>query len=62
MTEALNHLYFAIELCEEQRRAGRLFVFEHPASATSWGTNVIQLLAQKDGVDIIKFDFCQFAI
>ncbi len=32
---ALDHLKFAIELCIKQKEQGRMFIFEHPVSATS---------------------------
>merc|ERR1711884_182851 len=35
--EAIYHLEFAIELYRAQMEAGRLFLHEHPLSATSWG-------------------------
>ena len=56
--EALEHLRFTAELCAMQHEAGRLFLFEHPASASSWDTQVLRTLAEVDGVHHIKFDFC----
>ncbi len=40
LTDALRHLSFAVSLCVEQAKAGRLFLFEHPVGASSWSTNI----------------------
>ena len=55
---ALEHLKFAAEMCIKQHDAGRLFLFEHPASASSWGTAILQYLAKLSGVHNVRFDFC----
>ena len=36
MQKAVEMVNFAVKMCMAQVRAGRLFVFEHPASASSW--------------------------
>ena len=59
---ALQHLRFAIELCIRQRDAGRLFLFEHPASASSWYTELVKYLASLSGVFTAKFDFCMLGM
>ena len=59
---ALRHLRFTIELCIMQHEAGRLFLFEHPASASSWDTEVIQMLSEVNGVHHVKFDFCMLGM
>ena len=43
LTEALEHLKFGLELCVMQQRAGRMFLFEHPVGATSWGTRMMKV-------------------
>ena len=35
--DAMMHMRFALSLCIQQYNAGRLFLFEHPAGASSWG-------------------------
>ncbi len=60
--EALMHLKFVVELCLIQHEAGRLFLFEHPASASSWSSEVIQYLADVKGVHHVKFDFCMLGM
>ena len=59
---ALQHLRFTVELCLMQHEAGRLFLFEHPASASSWDSEVIQLLSSVNGVHHVKFDFCMLGM
>ena len=36
LEEGIKHVQFAIELCNLQHQAGRRFMMEHPANATSW--------------------------
>ncbi len=62
ISAAMEHLQFTVELCARQHAAGRLFLFEHPASASSWDTQVIQTLADVDGVHHVKFDFCMLGM
>ncbi len=59
---AMQHLKFALELCLVQYRAGRLFLFEHPAGASSWTTQMIQEMLRLEGVFQSKFDFCQLGM
>jgi hypothetical protein len=58
LAEALEHVKFALKLCMIQHREGRLFVFEHPVGATSWGTTMMSEVAKQDGVYQVNFDFC----
>ena len=41
---AKKHMRFCIEIYEEQLREGRLFLHEHPASATSWEMEEVKQL------------------
>ncbi len=36
MEKAAKHLAFSVLMCMKQAAAGRRFVLEHPASASSW--------------------------
>ena len=58
LAEAMKHLKFTLEMCLAQHRAGRLFVFEHPAQATSWSAEMVRQCANHDGVHRVLFDFC----
>ncbi len=62
VADALVHLKFTVELCLMQHEAGRLFVFEHPASASSWDSEMIQMLTSVSGVHQVKFDFCMLGM
>ena len=53
------HMRFALSLCLMQLAKGRMFMFEHPAGASSWGTKMMQEMLSKEGVYLTKFDFCQ---
>jgi hypothetical protein len=54
ITEAVSHLQFALELCREQLKAGRLLLFEHPCGASSWETNMVQRLAMETSVESLR--------
>ena len=57
LESALMHLKFSLELCIRQYKAGRCFVFEHPAAASSWTTQLVQKVLNLEGVYLAKFDF-----
>ena len=58
----LEHLKFAMKLCLKQHEQGRLFMFEHPVSASSWGAQVVEYIAGLDGVFKVNFDFCMLGM
>ena len=55
-------LEFAAELCQIQHRAGRVFVFEHPLTATSWGQKCMQELMNVPGVLTSVMDMCCYGM
>ena len=55
-------LRFGIELCRIQHEAGRVFVFEHPATATSWENSSVKDLMQLPGVMLSVMDMCCFGM
>ena len=59
---AMLHMRFALSLCLQQYLAGRLFMFEHPAGASSWSTNMMADMLSRKGVYLAKFDFCQLGM
>ena len=58
LEDALQHVKFSLELCLEQHRQGRAFLFEHPAGASTWATEMIKKVKQLPGVETVTFDFC----
>ena len=62
LEEGVQHVKFAVELCNLQHQAGRRFVMEHPSSATSWSLNCVRALMQQKGVVKVNFDFCMFGM
>jgi hypothetical protein len=62
LEKAMEHVKFALDLCVPQYRAGRLFMFEHPTSASSWSTTMMQQVMNLEGVYASKFDFCQLGM
>ena len=58
--QAIAMVDFAVELCIIQHRAGRKFVFEHPATSRAWMLPSLQSLSQLDGLYSVDFDQCMF--
>ena len=51
---------FVCELYADQIKAGRLFLHEHPAQASSWDEQCIERILKMSGVTTIDMDQCQF--
>ena len=62
LKRAMDHVKFALDLCLQPDRAGRLFLFEHPTSASPWSTAMMQQVMGLEGVYASKFDFCQLGM
>ena len=62
MEKAIKMVEFAVEMCIAQHRAGRLFVFEHPLSASSWKLPCLERLASLPGMRYAVFDMCRFGM
>ena len=60
--DAMMHMRFALSLSIQQYNAGRMFLFEHPAGASSWGTKMMTEMLAREGVYLAKFDFCQLGM
>jgi len=60
--EAVKLLEFAIEMCQIQAQAGRIFVFEHPAYARSWRLPCMETLRELKGAQEVIFHMCQFGM
>ena len=54
----MAHLTFAVDCALTQHLAGREFLLEHPAAATSWKTRELQDLGSRAGVYSVVFDQC----
>ena len=60
MDKARVHMEFVCKLYRLQAEAGRYFLHEHPATATSWELDCIQSVLHMDGVDVVHGDQCQY--
>ena len=60
LRDARVHLEFVCELYRDQYRAGRLFLHEHPAGASSWDEQCILEVLGWKGVSTTLTDQCQF--
>ena len=56
--KAVQHFKFCVSLYKLQVHAGRYFLHEHPARATSWAEPCIRQLCQMDGVVRVVGDMC----
>ena len=59
MAHGKRHLEFRCTLYREQLRGGRLFLHEHPASASSWSTTMMQELMDTPGVLSVVGHMCE---
>ena len=63
MEEAIDHVAYSCELCVEQARSGRKFVFEHPSGASNWREEAIQnLLVEVPDARVISFAQCRYGL
>eukprot|EP00969_Alexandrium_andersonii_P267610 11826481-Alexandrium_andersonii.AAC.1 len=60
--DAHTLLDFAMLLARIQHQAGRLFVHEHPAGASSWGRPSVKAVMDLEGVKVANFDQCRFGL
>ena len=60
MNAARVHLKFVCEIYAMQMKAGRFFVHEHPAQASSWELQCIRALLRQEGVRRVVGDQCQY--
>ena len=62
LEKAKRHVRFCIELMREQLAAGRHFLFEHPAGASSWDMPELQSLVETPGVFWQRADQCMYGL
>jgi len=60
--EAVRLVEFAVDMCMEQRKAGRKYIFEHPAGATSWRLPCLQELREQEDARSVVFNMCRFGM
>ena len=57
---AMVHIRFTMQLYELQLSAGRYFLHEHPAQATSWAEAEVQKIQRMPGIQTVVGDQCQY--
>ena len=62
MKAAIELVNFGVRVCKEQLRNGRLFVFEHPLSASSWNLESMKALRKSEGVYQAIGHMCAFGM
>ena len=62
LKDAKAHIKFCVSLYEIQIRAGRYFLHEHPAGASSWKMKEMTKLMLHPEVDAVTFDMCCFGM
>ena len=60
MKEARELLRFSCQVYALQHEAGRTFLHEHPATASSWGEKPIVDLLKLDGIYRRELDMCRY--
>ena len=53
---------FAVRLYRKQLDAGRIFIHENPAHATSWALPVLRKMMGELGVDVVETEQCMFGL
>ena len=59
---ARKHLELCIKLYRIQLDAGRYFLHEHPATATSWQEGVVKKLMTEEAVERVMGDQCRYGL
>ncbi len=62
ISQGMEHLKFAMQLCRIQEMSGLYFLFEHPRGASSWKTKTILDMARRSGTYTVRGDMCQFGM
>ena len=60
--EALELLQFAMDVAKSQHRNRRKFIFEHPASASSWQLDIVKSVKDIPGIYTVDFDQCALGL
>ena len=60
--EGVRHMEFVVKLYRKQLEAGRIFIHENPAHATSWALPAIRKMMKEHEVDVIETDQCMFGL
>ena len=58
--KAFTLLQFALDVAEEQAKAGRHYVLENPAGSRAWKIQVVKDWLQKMKTMMVKFDQCRY--
>merc|ERR1712020_678096 len=62
LREAIQHVEFCLELYRLQHRAGRYFLHEHPAYATSWELPSVRRFIQQTDARVTIADMCTYGM
>ena len=62
LEQAKIHVRFSVQIARIQMSAGRGFLFEHPATASSWHTTELASLKRENNVYEVKVDMCAFGL
>ena len=62
LEQAISHLEFCCYLYNKQADAGRYFLHEHPAGATSWSLPCVQEVLARQGVEKVIGHMCTFGM
>ena len=60
--EGMDLLLFATQCYWDQIERGMFFLHEHPATASSWGTDAVKELKAHPGVHVVTGDMCRWGM
>ena len=62
MAEARAYLDFSCKVYQAQYKSGRVFLHEHPSSASSWEEDSITKILGLPGVCKYRLDMCRYGL
>jgi hypothetical protein len=62
VAQGMVYLEHSMDCAKQQIALDQFFGFEHPASATSWGTTPVQEIMHLQGVHCVVFDQCMLGL
>ena len=60
--EADGFMHFTKDVATKQSDSGRGWIFEHPATASSWDLECVQEMAELPGAQVSTFDQCRYEL
>ena len=62
MADAISHLEFCLEIYDMQEKAGRYYLHEHPAGASSWNLPQVRQFILDHSAHLVTMDMCCYGM